>query len=150
KGTGKIQIEAAINTKTIIHDPLLSFGKIDPYKETNTIEMKIENTTNEQQKYTFDITKKATGLAWKLPQPVTAKQKETTTIPVELSVRTAQVKKGIHEGWLTLHQGEEVYQLPYLFVNKTADYPKAMGFEFSLKTFADDTYTYRLYVTEPV
>jgi len=150
QGTGKIQIEDAINTKTIIHDPLLSFGKIDPYKETNTIEMKIENTTNEQQTYTFDIPKKEEGLVWKLPQTFTVEKKETKTIPVELSVTTAQLKKGIHQGWLTLHQGEEAYQLPYLFVNKTADYPKAMGFEFSLKTFSDDTYTYRLYVTEPV
>src|SRR5690625_7525301 len=86
--TRKIQIEDAINTKTIIHDPLLSFGKIDPYKETNTIEMKIENTTNEQQTYTFDIPKKEKGLVWKLPQTFTVEKKETKTIPVELSVTT--------------------------------------------------------------
>src|SRR5699024_10003383 len=158
QGTGKIQIEDAINTKTIIHDPLLSFGKIDPYKETNTIEMKIENTTNEQQTYTLDITQKEKGLVcklaqtytvekqktkrtnkrkianttsekqtytfdipekekglvWKLPQTYTVDKKETKTIPVELSVTSAQLKTGIHQGWLTLHQGEEAYQLPYL------------------------------------
>src|SRR5699024_2976944 len=46
QGTGKIQIEDAINTKTIIHDPLLSFGKIDPYKETNNIKKKIQQMSN--------------------------------------------------------------------------------------------------------
>lgn len=150
QGTGEIQIEKAMNTKTIIHDPLLSFGKIDPYRKTNTIEMEIENTTNEQQTYTFDIPKKQKGLTWKLPQTFTLEKNEKKKLPVELSVISAQLKDGIHQGWLTLHQGDEKFQLPYLFVNKTADYPKAMGFEFSLKTFSKDTYTYRLYVTEPV
>src|SRR5699024_11396971 len=44
---------------------------------------------------------------------------------------------------------DDTYHLPYLFINKSADYPKAMGFELSLKTLSDDTYQYQLYVTEP-
>jgi minor extracellular serine protease Vpr len=150
QGTGKIRIDEAISTRTIIHNPLLSFGKLSRYRETETVYLTMENTTNQKQTYTFDIPKKQKGYAWDLPQTFTLEKKERKKIPVKLSVTTAELREGIHQGWLTLHGGDKTYQLPYLFVNKTADYPKAMGFEFELKTFSDDTYMYRLYATEDV
>src|SRR5699024_2544034 len=45
QGIGEIQIDKAISTKTIIDNPLLSFGKIDAYRETKVIQLTIENTT---------------------------------------------------------------------------------------------------------
>src|SRR5699024_1414390 len=53
QGMGDIQIDKAINTETIIYNPLLSFGKMDEYKETKTIDVTVENTTNEEQTYSF-------------------------------------------------------------------------------------------------
>src|SRR5699024_3210890 len=119
QGVGEIRVKQAIDTKTIIHDPLLSFGKIEPYKETNTIDVKIENTTNKKQTYTFDIPKKEKGLTWKLPQRFTLEKKESKTIPVELSVTASGLEEGIHQGWLTLNQEGEEFHLPYLLINKT-------------------------------
>ncbi|WP_099159397.1 S8 family serine peptidase [Virgibacillus ndiopensis] len=150
QGMGQIQPKQAVNTDTIIYEPLLSFGKIDDYKETNKIALTIENTTNHEQSYSFEIPKKEKGLSWNLPQTFTLEKNEKKTIPVELSVVTQQIKKGIHEGWLTLKQDKEVFHLPYLFVSKQADNPKAMGFQFSLKPFSKDTYLYQLYLTEKV
>lgn len=150
QGTGKIKIDDAIQTQTIIHDSLLSFGKINEYRETKKVYVTVENTTDQEQTYSFDIPKKLKGLSWDLPKSFTLDKHERKKIPVELSVTTPELKNGIHQGWLTLHQEDETFQLPYLFVNKTADYPKAMGFEFSLKTFSDNIYQYRLYTTEPV
>lgn len=148
QGMGHIQIDEAIHTETIIYDPLLSFGKMDDYKETKTIELTIENTTNEKQTYSFDIPKKAKGFSWKLPQTFTLGKKEKKIVPIELSVMTTLLDEGIYQGWLHLHQKDKTYELPYLFVNQTADYPKAMGFGFSLKPFSNDEYMYNLYVAE--
>lgn len=150
QGMGGIQPQEAIDTNTIITDPLLSFGKITShYKEAKTIEIEIENTTNQQQTYSFEIPKKEQGLTWNLPQTFTVDENETKTIPIEVSMNTTQINEGIHQGWLTLNQSDQSFHLPYLFVNQTADNPKATGFEFSLKPFSDDTYLYSLYVTEP-
>ncbi|WP_188456671.1 S8 family serine peptidase [Virgibacillus oceani] len=150
QGMGQIQPELAVNTETIIYEPLLSFGKINDYKETNKLALTIENTSNHEQRYSFEFPKKEKGISWNLPQTFTLKKNEQKTIPVELSVVTQQLKDGIHEGWLKLNQGEEVFHLPYLFVSKQADNPKAMGFQFLLKPFSDDTYLYQLYLTEQV
>lgn len=149
QGMGLIQPSEAIAAETIIDQPELAFGKMDDYLETKKQNVTIENTTNEQQTYTFDIPKKQEGMSWKLPQTFTLEKNERKTIPVELSITTSLLDEGIHQGWLTLEQQDKTYQLPYLFVNQTADNPKAMGFGFSLKPFSDNKYTYELYVTDP-
>jgi minor extracellular serine protease Vpr len=149
QGMGMVQPSDAITTETIIDQPELSFGKMDDYLDTKKINMTIENTSKKQQTYTFDVPHKQKGMSWKLPLSFTLEKNERKTIPIELSVTTSIMKEGIHQGWLTLEQQGKQFQLPYLFVNKTADNPKAMGFDFSLKPFSDNRYTYQLYVTDP-
>ncbi|AXI10630.1 peptidase S8 [Oceanobacillus zhaokaii] len=150
QGMGSIRPLDAINTPLIIHGAQLAFGQIEDYKESKTLEIEIENTTNETQTYTFDIPKKDKGLTWKLPQRFTVREHETKSLPIELQITTPQLDKGIHQGWLTLNQDNKSYMLPYLFINQSADNPKAMGFEFSLKPFSEETYQYNLYLTEQV
>ncbi|GAB3044883.1 S8 family serine peptidase [Virgibacillus ainsalahensis] len=148
QGSGEIQPKAAIETGTIIHDSMLAFGKIEAYKESQTIEVEIENTTEQDQTYTFDIPKKQKGITWELPQSFTIEAMESRTIPIEISINSSQIDEGLHQGWIELNQDKETYHLPYLFVNKEAQQPKAMGFEFGPKMFSDDTFEYRLYITE--
>lgn len=148
QGMGEIKIDKAISTKTIIDNPLLSFGKIDAYRETKVIQLTIENTTKKMQHYHFNIPKHHKGIVWKLPQSFALAGKEKKTIPIEVSITTPQLEEELHQGWLTLNQSDQTFNLPYLFMNHTADYPKTMGFEFSLKPLSQDVYGYRLYVTE--
>lgn len=151
QGMGEIQPNDAIETDAIIHGAKLSFGKIENYHETKMVQVKIENKTNQDQTYYFDIPKKQKGITWELPQTFTVKKQETKTFPVKVTITSPQVKEGLHQGWLKLNRkdSDQSYQLPYLFINQTTDNPKAMGFQFALKPFSDDSYTYQLYVTEP-
>ncbi|WP_174614938.1 S8 family serine peptidase [Virgibacillus ihumii] len=149
QGMGEIDPKAAINTTSILYNPLLSYGKIDSYKEKKTINLKIENTSSHDQTYTFKTPEMKRGIMWHLPLSFTIPAGETKKVPVELSVNSNLLDEGIHQGWLTLMQDEETYELPYLFINQTADYPKTMGFSFSLKPFSDEKYVYQMYVTEP-
>lgn len=148
QGMGEMQLSQAIEADTIIDNTLLSFGKINAYKETHTINLTIENMTPEEKRYVFDVPKQEKGMLWKLPQSFTLTGRERKTIPIELSVTTQQLGNELHQGWLALHQEEETFHLPYLFINQTADYPKMIGFDFSLKPFSKDIYIYNLYVTE--
>jgi len=148
QGMGEIQIDEAINAKTIINNPLLSFGKVNSYTETKEIEITIENTTNQEQRYHFDIPKDQKGMVWKLPQSFTLAGKERKTLPIGLTVTTQQLEEKLYQGWLTLNQADRSLHLPYLFMSYQADYPKTMGFEFSLKPLSDKIYNYRLYAVE--
>lgn len=150
QGMGNIDPKRAIETPTIIYNPSLAFGKVDDYKKTKTLELTIENTTKETQEFSFMIPKKQQGVSWNLPLSFTVEAGKKVKVPVELSVTAPLIEEGIHQGWLELKSGKQSYHLPYLFINQTADYPKATGFEFSLKPFSDEEYIYRLYLTEKV
>lgn len=148
QGMGSINPQKAINTTTIIHNPSLTYGKIGGFVHSKTIDVTIENTTDNPQTYYFDIPKKQQGLNWDLPQSFTIEGNEKKSIPVTLRMTASQLEEGIHQGWLTLKQDDQSYHLPYLFINETADYPKAAGFDFHLKPFSDESYFYQIYLTE--
>ncbi|MFZ3578587.1 S8 family serine peptidase [Virgibacillus sp. DJP39] len=148
QGMGLIRPQAAIQTDTILHEPLLSFGKIEQGNEQKTVDLTIENTTSQEQDYHFIIPDQEKGLRWLLPQEVTVKPHSKQTVQVKLDVTSNWIEEGIHQGYLTLNSGSNSFKLPYLFLNKSGEYQKAMGLEFLLKPFSDDTFVYRMYLTE--
>lgn len=148
QGMGLVDPKRAIETPTIMYNPSLAFGKINEYLKTQTVNLTIENTSNLDQTYSFHIPKKQKGLSWKLPMTFSIEAGEKMEVPVEVSITSPQLEKGIHQGWIELDSEGETYHLPYLFINETADYPKASGFEFTLKPFSKNEFVYRLYLTE--
>ena len=150
QGHGLIQPAAAIDTPFIIHDAAIQFGKITDRREKKEFDIKIENLSQEEQQFSFNIPKKQAGLNWKLPLTFTVQPQELKSIALELTVTSPELTEGLHQGYLELvEQAEnETYHLPYLLVNQEAGQPKTFGFEFSLKRFSEDTYVYRLYATE--
>lgn len=147
QGIGEIQLEQAIETNTIIYNPMLNFGRMKRYRETDQVKLTIENTTNRTLRYTFQIPKKEKGLTWKLPLSFEVKPKSIKEIPLELQVTSPLVDKGMMQGWLTLTEGSNEYHLPYLFINQRIDIPIVEGFEISPIPFSKEEMQYKLYVT---
>lgn len=150
QGAGLVDIEAAIETETVIDHPLLSFGKIGGHLEERTIEITVENLSEEEKTYYFEIPKKNKGISWHLPMKFTVLPKEKLTVPITLKANTLQLEKGTYQDWLTLHSDGETYQLPYLFIAETADYPRIMGFTFHIDRIEQDKYKYQFYAAERV
>ncbi|MFD2629346.1 S8 family serine peptidase [Oceanobacillus kapialis] len=148
QGSGVMDTDEAIHATTIIDDPALSYGKFTNYREEKTKQLRITNRAAEPKDYTFVIPKKESGLQWTLPQTFRLDPGEERSIPVSLAVTSEQLQEGVHQGWLTLEEGGTSYKLPYLFLNRKANDPKAMGFEFSLEAFSDKDYSYHLYLAE--
>lgn len=150
QGAGLIDIASAIETDTIIMDPLLSFGKFGHHIDERTINITVENMSDESQNYYFDIPKKEKGLSWHLPKEFTVEAGEKKEIPVQLKVNTLELEKGIYQGWLQLNAETKEFSLPYVFISETAEYPKIMGFTFQLNQLDKDSYKYQMYIPEPV
>lgn len=150
QGAGLVDIKAAIETDTVIDHPLLSFGKIGGHIDERTIELTIENVSNEEQTYYFDIPKKEKGISWHLPREFSIAPKQKKKIPITLKANVLQLEEGTYQDWLTLQNGEETYSLPYLFIAETADYPRIMGFSFKIDLFEKDKYKYQFYAAERV
>ncbi|GGM32638.1 minor extracellular protease vpr [Paraliobacillus quinghaiensis] len=149
QGMGRVQLDKAINTDTIITNPLLAFGKIDTNKEIQKVQFEIENVSEKKQTFSIDLPDQTKGLRWYTPRTIAVKPGETKAISVGLGVTSRQLAEGLHQGWLLLKGSNQTFSLPYLFVNQTADFPKAAGFELALDQYNKDNYRYSLYVTEP-
>ncbi|WLV24192.1 S8 family serine peptidase [Aciduricibacillus chroicocephali] len=145
QGMGKVRPSAAINAEVIIDESLLSFGKAEKPIEKRRASIKIENLTKEARTIQLRVPNKKQGLIWHLPQTFTIPAGGKKKVEIGLDLRTNEIEEGINEGWIELSHGNgKTIQLPYMFINKTADDPKASGLEFSLKPFENDMYTYQL------
>lgn len=150
QGMGRIALAEAINTKTILHQSLLTFGKITSGKQRVTAKLNIENLDDQPNVFHFDIPKQEQGLRWYLPQAITVPPKETVSVTIKLDVNSTLLESGVHQGWIQLSNQVDSFMLPYLFVNQTADYPKAMGLELEMAPLDSNNYTCRLYLPEEV
>lgn len=148
QGTGLIQPERAIETPTVLYDSTLTFGEFSRKRKTATADVTIENTTSEPQDYSFQLPPRTQGVNFHLPLSFTIEPKEKKTVTIEIKAQPKLLDQGIHQGWFILEREDDVYHLPYLFINETSDHPKAMGFDFSLKPLSKDDYQYQLYLTE--
>lgn len=150
QGTGLVQPKEALDTGTILSDSTLSFGEFNQNERTQTVEFIVENTTDDEQHYSFNIPTKTKGVSWSLPQSFALKKHEKKSVSVDLAVNPLLKEEGIHQGWLTLEENtqSDTYHLPYLYMNGTADHPKAMGFNFSLKPLSSDEFQYQIYLTD--
>lgn len=148
QGTGLIQIERALQTPILIDEPLLSFGKITNYKEELSKPITIENISDEKLKVTFSIPKRQKGISWQLPQTFFLQPKEKMTIPIQLNLLSSLLDEGIHQGWIPLTVDGDQYPLPYLFVNKTDEYPKVMGFTIAEHPIEEDQLDYQFYTAD--
>ncbi|MUV37390.1 Minor extracellular protease vpr [Lentibacillus sp. JNUCC-1] len=150
QGAGDIQLDQARTTDTIIHEGFLTYGKFADYSQKETIDLTIENVSDESLTYTFVMPKKEAGVVWDLPKTFTVPPHETATISIGMTVTSMRQDSGLHQGYLQLKEGSETFHIPYLYMNQTADYPKAMGIGVTLKPFSADAYTYQYYMTEDV
>ncbi|MBB6453954.1 minor extracellular serine protease Vpr [Salirhabdus euzebyi] len=148
QGMGAIQTEKSINPEILIYESRLTFGKINEGVKEKKVDIVVENRSEETKKFRFDYPHHESGVVWDIPQTFYVKPKEKKHITVGLRVNSRKLEKGLHQGWLTLYNGNDEVYLPYLFVNETADYPKIDGVELTLSPFEQDKFKYSMYLPD--
>lgn len=149
QGTGLVQLSEAIQTETLIYGMPLSFDKFTDNVEEHDATLTFENMSNERQTYTFHIPKQKQGYIWDIPQKFTVEPGEKKEVSLTLKINSLLADPGVYEGWLTVERNDgKVYDIPYMFIAQTADYPKLMGFTFRMHEFDEKKYRYEMYVAE--
>ncbi len=150
QGMGKMQPSKAISTPVIIENPLLRFGKIDTKQDAEYV-LTVHNVSNVRQQLQFDQPKAVSGIRWKVPMSVDLSPHETKRLNISISVNPDIQEAGVHQGYLSARFGQQEVHLPYLFLLKQADYPKAMGLEMEWKPLnRKGAYHYQIYLPEGV
>ena len=147
QGAGRINVKRAIEAEVLIYPGSLTFGQFQTNhprtKKTETVI--IDNQSRVKKIVTFQTPKNKPGIRWVLPRTIVVGPGEKKLVEVSVDLTPNQMKQGIYEGWLTIHQDEHIVEIPYSYVIDEPDYPRIMGFEFA---YGDkpDVFTYQMYL----
>ena len=148
QGMGEVNLTESLQTPVLIENSTINFGLIDQRINEQIHQLTLTNLTTEPIKLAFKRPQIKQGIKWTLPMTTILEPNEPTPIEVKLSIRPQQLETGIHQDYLTVTIDEENYDLPYLFINQTAEFPQIAGFELEQSTKDEQIYHLRLQVAD--
>lgn len=149
QGAGRIQLDRALTTETLIYPASFSLGYFEQKLNRNkkTVLLTIENTGSASKKYSFRALNKERGAQWSLPSPFTLPASGSKQVEIEFDVQPEFLQMGMQGGYLEVHDGTQALTLPYLYVVEDDSYHKIMGFNFGYDE-QKQNYQYELYLPE--
>ncbi|WP_404348263.1 S8 family serine peptidase [Sutcliffiella horikoshii] len=149
QGTGRIQLEEAIQTNSLVYPGSLNFGMLEK-KQTRTqkeVPITIENVSDKEVTYSIEAPKQKKGVQWKTPITFKLKPKEKRETNITLDITQNQQNEGMHEGEVIVNADNQKIRLPYLYIIEEPDYPRIMGFQFGYGD-KEGEYQYEVYLPE--
>ncbi len=147
QGAGRIQVLEAIKAETLVYPGTLTFGMFhqeDP-RTVKDVKITIDNQSEEEKHYTFQMPKDMEGIQWKLPASFYLKPKEKREVTISVDLTPSNMGEGLHSGHLYLNEGSKQIHLPYMMVIEEPDYPRVMAFQFG-PADQPSTYQFQLYL----
>lgn len=147
QGAGRIQLDEAVKTQSLVIPGSLQFGKFKLAENQHEHKqyVTVENVSNKTLSYSFAIPQNETGIEWELPLSFTLKPKEKKKLEINMMVDPSAFTKKIYDGHLELRAGSQQIQIPYLYVLEEPNYPRVMGFDFGVGD-KEGTYQYEVYL----
>lgn len=147
QGAGRIQLEKALQTETLVMPASLQFGKfqIADRLHEHKAYVTVENISEKKQSYSFSIPYKEQGINWEMPLSFQLKPGEKKKLEIKMSADPTLLKKKIYDGAIVLAAGAKEIRIPYLYVLEEPNYPRVMGFGLG-KGDKKDAYRYEVYL----
>ncbi|MGE8207044.1 S8 family serine peptidase [Heyndrickxia sp. NPDC080065] len=129
QGAGRINIDKAIKTETLVLPGSLSFGILSEKYDENKKDVMIKNISNQTKHYYFQTPRYNPYIDWQLPLPFALKPGQKRTITIKALIkREFQNNKEMVEGNFILTERNQNIKIPYLFIKEEPSYPRIMGF----------------------
>ncbi|WP_078429696.1 S8 family serine peptidase [Alkalihalobacterium alkalinitrilicum] len=148
QGAGRIQVDKAVRTDTLVYPGAVTFGKwaSDDRREVKKVKVTVENHSNKERTYyvspPFDA---PDGVQWKVPFSFRIPPGDKKEVEIVMDIFPAVLKEGIHHGDIVIKGGNEDIRVPYLFFIEEPDYPRVMAFNFE-RGDSISTYRYEMYL----
>lgn len=148
QGSGRIQVDKALELNTFVFPSSLSLGGLQIGKKKFLEEqLTIKNQGTIARTYSLKPSETQNALRWELPLSFVLKPGEEKTVTVRAIIKEFPEKHALWEGRLLLEEGTSIYSLPYLIAVGTPDYPRIMGFA-AVPGDAPDSLRYEAYLPE--
>lgn len=147
QGAGRIRMEEAIKTETLVMPGSLQFGKfkLADVQHAHKQYVKIKNVGTSTKHYSFSVPQREDGIKWEIPLSFSLEPNEVRRIEIRMSVDPRIFKKKLFDGHLKLQAGTQTISIPYLYVLEEPDYPRVMGFDLGMGD-EKNTYRYEVYL----
>lgn len=129
QGAGRINIDQAIQTETLILPGSVSFGLLTNRYDENKQNITVQNMSDQTKHYRFQLMKYNPSIDWRLPLPFTLKPGEKRTLVIKAFIKKEfQNRQEMIEGRFQLVEKDQKIEIPYLFIKEQPSYPRLMGF----------------------
>ncbi len=148
QGAGRIQVDKAVQTDTLVLPGAVTFGKwaADDRREVKKVTLTVENHSHKKNTYYVSPPLDAPdGVQWKVPFSFQIPPGGKKEVEVVMDIFPAVLKEGVHHGDIVIQGGREDIRVPYLFFIEEPDYPRVMAFSFE-RGDSISTYRYEMYL----
>ncbi|MCM3456360.1 S8 family serine peptidase [Heyndrickxia oleronia] len=146
QGAGRVNIDKAIHTDTLVIPGSLSFGLLTNQFDERRKEVVVQNMSQTTKQYRFRIPPNNLYVDWKLPLSFELKPGEKKKISINAFIkREFENRNEIMEGELLLLEANEEIKIPYIFIKEEPSYPRLMGLTI-VQGDRPNTYRYEVYL----
>ncbi|WP_281284315.1 S8 family serine peptidase [Shouchella miscanthi] len=143
QGAGRLQVDKAIQTSTLISPATLSFGELEKGEHVveKEVTISIENISKSQKDYTIDPPiGEVDGISWEFEEKVTVNGQSKKAFTLTATIDQQAIQKGLHTGYITVRNHEEEIDLPYMLFIEEPNYPRVMAFQMAHSDKANGYY----------
>ncbi|SFE61406.1 S8 family serine peptidase [Alteribacillus iranensis] len=150
QGAGRVDLEKALRTDTLVYPGALSFGvwQLHRKEKAHQKEIVIENHSDETKTYRIENDNvDMLGLQWNIPSKIRVGPGEKKKVTVEMEVEPGAVDYDSLYGSLIVSGGNEDIHLPYLLFINEPDYPRIGAFDLQPMLHEESSgYQYEIYM----
>ncbi|WP_099304495.1 S8 family serine peptidase [Bacillus sp. Marseille-P3800] len=148
QGTGRLQVDEAVNTESLISPATLSFGAMKKGNSTLTRELviDIENLSDHAKDYTIDPPiGELDGVTWEMVEGVKVEAQSTQAVTLKATIDTNLLQSGLHTGLINVNENENAITIPYMLFMEEPNYPRVMAFQMA-HSDKENGYYYEYYL----
>ncbi|MDQ0352717.1 minor extracellular serine protease Vpr [Alkalibacillus filiformis] len=150
QGSGFIQMDNLPDQQYRIENEAINLGKVTNSTKNHKHTLTIHNESEEPLNVTWNMPRRQSGLNWNIPLTTTVEGLSQVNFEIAINFQQKLLKKGVHEGYISLELNGEDKYLPYLFIHDTADYPRITGLEIEAPPFDEEELQMKLYIAEEI
>ncbi|GEN54762.1 S8 family serine peptidase [Halobacillus faecis] len=150
QGAGYVDLNEALEPELLIEQSSLSFGKIEDRIYRKQLPLTLRNLKDVPVTISIEKPVMESGVSWTVPMSAKIEPGKAKELSVELRVSAAFLDEGVHEGFLKVQEGVNMYSVPYVYVKETSSYEIVSGFELETSWQNDRQAAYRFHLAEDV
>lgn len=134
QGAGRLQVDKALEAKSLVYPSSLTFGTWDKKASQTKRELQVTVENTDDKKQIFHIEPpigELDGIEWEAPEDVVVEAHGKKQITLVAEINPGLLQNGLHAGTVYVKNDTEEIHIPYVLFMEEPNYPRVMAFQFA-------------------